>query len=110
MGRVFFLRRRFFVQRLLHVFRAARIFRALGARQRTQHQVDGAAHQLGREIGMAERLDRGDEFLDDLEADLGVRHFAAAKFQRDFHLHVFAQEIDRVLHLDAEVVRVNARA
>ena len=50
------------------------------------------------------------KFIDDLEADFGVRHFAAAKFQRDLHLHVFAQKIDGVHQLDAEVVRVNARA
>ena len=50
------------------------------------------------------------KFIDDLKADFGVRHFAAAKFQRDLHLHVLAQKIDRVRQLDAQVVRVNARA
>ena len=65
---------------------------------------------LGVKIGMAEGRDVGDEFVDDLEADFGVRHFAAAKLERDLHLHVFAQKIDGVLQLDAEVVRVNARA
>jgi hypothetical protein len=40
----------------------------------------------------------------------GVRHFAAAEFERDLHLHVLAEKIHRVRDLDAEVVRVNARA
>ena len=54
--------------------------------------------------------DVGQKFIDDLEADLRVRHFAALELERDLDLHVFAQKIDRVLKLDAEIMRVDARA
>ena len=58
---------------------------------------------------MAVGRDVGDEFFDDLEPDLGVGVFAAAKFQRDLHLHVFAKKINGVRGLDAEIMRINAR-
>ena len=94
----------------LAIFFRVRIFGAFVARERADHQVDGAAHELGLEIGMPERRDFRDEFIDDLEADLRVRHFTAAKFQSHLDLHVFAQKTDGVHDLDAEVVRINARA
>lgn len=99
-----------FVRLVQFRIRRARILGAFVTRQRTDHQIDSATYELGREIGMAERRDLFDELLDDLKADFGVRHFATTKFQGDFHLHVFAQEIDGVLHFDAEIMRVNARA
>ena len=58
---------------------------------------------------MPVRRDFGEEFLDDLETKLRVRHFASAEFQHDFDLHVLAEKINRVHHLDTEVVRINAR-
>ena len=83
---------RLFVIRFFFFLDGARIFRAFVARQRADHQVDGAPTSLGLKIGMAERRDVGDEFFDDLEADFGVRHFAATEFERDLDLHVFAQK------------------
>src|ERR1017187_8522636 len=59
---------------------------------------------------MAIGHDFSEKFVDDLKADFGMRHFAPAEFQRDFHFHVLAQKINRVRDLDAEVVRVNPRA
>ncbi len=87
-----------------------RILGALVARQRADHHVDAFADELGREIGMAVWRDLREKFVDDLKADFGVSVFAAAKFQRDLHLHVLAQKADRVFQLDAKVMRINARA
>jgi hypothetical protein len=50
------------------------------------------------------------EFFDLLKSKFLVRHFAPAKTQRDFHLHVFAQEVDGVAQLHSEIVRVDLRA
>jgi hypothetical protein len=49
-------------------------------------------------------------FLHLLEAEFLVRQLAAAEAQGDFHLHVFTQEIDRVLLFDSKIMRVNVRA
>ncbi len=86
------------------------IFGALVARQRAAHHVDAAPDEFRRKIGLAVKRDLGQKFVDDLKADFGVRHFAPAEFQRDFHFHVLAQKINRVRNLDAKVVRVNPRA
>jgi len=51
-----------------------------------------------------------DETFDLLETVFLVRHFAAAKFQGDLHLHIFAEEFDGVMHFDAEIMRINAGA
>lgn len=86
------------------------IFAAFVPRQRADHYVDAPTNEFRRKIGMAVGCYIGKKFVYDGEADLGVRHFAAAKFQGDLHLHVFAQKINCVRQLDAEVVRINARA
>ena len=88
----------------------ARMFGAFVARQRADHQIDGFAHEFGCEIGMTVGRDFVNEFVDDREADVSMRHFAmTAKTQDDFDFHVFAQEINGVRDFDAEVVRVNER-
>ena len=62
------------------------------------------------EILVAVRGDFRQELLHDLETEFGVGHFAAAEFQGDLDLHVFAEEIHGMLDFDAEIVRVNFRA
>ena len=90
-------------------FSRVRIFPAFVPRQRADHHVDAAPDELRLKIGMAEGRDGGEKFFDDLKTEFLVRHFPAAEFEHDLHLHVLAQKIDRVLDFDAEVVRVNAR-
>jgi len=94
----------------LAVFCLVRIFAAFVARERADHDVDAPSDEFWRKIGMAVSCDVGEEFVDDGKSDLGVRHFPSAKFQRDLDLHVLAEKINRVGELDAEIVRVNARA
>ena len=91
-------------------FARARVFCAFVARQRADHHIDAAPDEFRFEVGMAVGRQFGEKFTDDLESEFRVRHFASAEFQRDFHLHVLAQKINRMADLDAEVVRVNARA
>jgi hypothetical protein len=86
------------------------ILGAFVAGQGADHHVDAFADELGLKIRMAEWRDVLEEFLDDLETKLRVLHFAAAEFQRHFDLHVFAEEIDRVRRLYAEIVRIDSRA
>ena len=88
----------------------AGVFGALVAGQRADHQVDGLAHELRLEIGMPERRDFRDEFVDDLKPDFGMGHFTAAKLEGDLDLHVLAEEIHGMHDLDAEIVRIDARA
>ena len=95
---------------LRFTFRGARVLRPFVARERGDHQVNSPAHELGRKIRMAKRRDFSEELVDDFKADFGMRHFAAAEFERHLHLHVLAQEVHRVFHLDAKVMRVNAGA
>jgi len=65
---------------------------------------------LGWKSGWPKGAISARNFFDDVKADFRVRHFASAKFQRDFDFHVFAKKINGVRQLDAEVVRINARA
>ena len=91
-------------------FHHPRIFRAFIARERADHQIDGAANQFGREIGMTKRGNLFDEFVDDLKTDFGMGHFPAAKFQRDFDLHVLAEKINGMRDFDPQIMRINPRA
>ena len=50
-----------------------------------------------------------DESLDHLKPEFFVGHFPPAEPERDLHLHFFAQEIDGMAQLDAEVVWINRR-
>jgi hypothetical protein len=84
------------------------IFPALVSRQRADHHVDAAPDELRLKIGMAKGRDGFDKFFDDLKTEFLVRHFPAAEFERDLHLHVLAQKTSRMLDLDAEIVRINA--
>src|SRR2546423_12111459 len=59
---------------------------------------------------MAEGCDVGEKFLDDLKANLGMGHFAAAKFQSHFYLHVLAEKVDGVPDLNAQVMRIDLGA
>ena len=79
------------------------------ARERTDHQVDGSPIEFRLKIGMAIRSDVSEEFLDDLEPEFRVGHFAAADLERDLDLHVLAQEVDRVADFNPEIVRVDLR-
>ena len=86
-----------------------RIFGALIAGQRTDHHVDAAANELGVKIGMAVRRNLGQKLLHHPKAEFLMRHLAPAEFKHDFHFHVLAEKINRVLDFDAEVMRVNTR-
>jgi hypothetical protein len=80
------------------------------ARQRTDHHVDATANEFGFEIGMAKGRDFGKEFVNDPKTDLCMGHFAPAEFEGDFHLHILAEKINRVLDFDAEIVWINLGA
>jgi hypothetical protein len=102
--------------RLMRFFRRARLVRRAGvfgplvSRQRSDHHDDVSAVELGLKIRMAKRRNLAQKFSDHFKSDLGVGHFAAPEFQRHFHLHILAQEIDRMGNLDAQIMRIDARA
>src|SRR5688572_21032642 len=75
---------------LLH----AGVFSAFVAGQRTEHEVDAFAHELGREIRVAVGSDFFDELLDLAKSNLLMRHLAAAKAQGHLYFHLLAKEID----------------
>ena len=54
--------------------------------------------------------DQFDELVDDLKTDFGMGHFPAAKFQRDFDLHVLAEKINGMRDFDPQIMRINPRA
>lgn len=56
---------------------------------------------------MAKRSYCLEKFVNNLEAELRVGHFASAEFEGDFHLHIFAEEVNRMLDFDSEIVRVD---
>src|SRR5689334_15043412 len=58
---------------------------------------------------MAKGSDFLQKFINNLEANLRVGHFASAEFEGDFYLHILAKEINRVLDFDAEIMRINLR-
>jgi hypothetical protein len=58
---------------------------------------------------MTPRGYRRNELLHLLKTEFLVRHFAPAKLQSDFHLHVFAQEIDGMAQLHAKIMRIDLR-
>ena len=82
---------------------------ALVRRQRGKHDVDLLAVQLGRGIGMAHRLQLLQRAVHDLEAHLGVGHFAAAEFQAELHLVAVVEEFLGVAELGLEIVVLDAR-
>jgi hypothetical protein len=88
----------------------ARVFGALVPGERSDHDDDVAAIELGFEVGLPIRRDLGDKFFNDIKTDFRVGHFAATEFEGDFDFHVFAQEINGMHELDAQVMGINARA
>jgi hypothetical protein len=56
---------------------------------------------------MAERGEFLDEALDDLDAEFLVSHFAAAKPEGGFDLHVIAEKIDGMTEFHAEVMGID---
>ena len=75
--------------------------------QGADHHVQPTSQELGRSVGMAKGRHFFDESLDRFESKLLVGHFAAAEFERDLDLHVFAQEIDPARHFYAKIVGVD---
>ena len=80
------------------------------SRQRTEHHRNALAEQFRRRVRVSVWRDLAEESLDLLKAQFRMGHFAAAKFQGDFHLNFVAEEINSMAQLNAEVVRINARA
>ena len=86
----------------------AGVFGAFVAGQRAEDDAEVAvARHFGRRIRLAIRGDVFDELVDHLEADFFVRFLASAKAQLDANFHVIAQELDGVVSLGRQVVRVN---
>lgn len=56
---------------------------------------------------MAKGSDFLQKFINNLEANLRVGHFASTEFEGDFDLHILAEKINRVLDFDAEIVRID---
>ena len=56
---------------------------------------------------MTPRFDLLDERLDRLQPDMFGAQFLAAEAKDDLHFHIFAQEIDRVVQFEGEVVRID---
>ena len=59
---------------------------------------------------MTEGGDFAGEFFDLLKTDFLVGHLAAAELEHDLHLHFFAEEIDGMGQLHAEIVQLDFRA
>ncbi len=59
---------------------------------------------------MTERSYCFKKFVDDLETELCMGHFASAEFEGDFHLHILAEKVNGVLDFDAEIVRIDLGA
>ena len=79
------------------------------ARERADHDIDGASIELGLKIRVTVSGDVGEEFFNNLEPDVGVLHFAAAELERDFDFHVLTEEPNGMIDFNAEVVRVDFR-
>ena len=103
------LRMRLWRRSVTACFRLLGIPGAFIPRQWADHHVNAAANQFRFEIGMAKGSDLGKEFVNDLKTDFCMGHFASAEFEGDFHLHILAKEINRVLDFDAEIMRINLR-
>ncbi len=58
---------------------------------------------------MPVRSDLLDEFFNDLEPKLLVRHLAAPESERHFHFHFLAKEINGMTQLHPKVVGINRR-
>ena len=69
------------------------VFGSFIARQRTDHEIDAFADQLGRRIGMPVRRHFLDEFFHLLKSDFSVSHLASTKPKRHLHLHLFTEKI-----------------
>ena len=88
----------------------ARILGALVAGQRGEDDVQVAvAEHLGGRIRLAIEGDVLDELVHHLEADFLVRLLAPVEAQLDADFEVLAEELDGVVALDGQVVRVNGR-
>ena len=85
-----------------------RVAAAFVAGQGAQDDVEIpiAKHLRGR-IRVAVKGDIFDEFVDHLEADLLVRFLAATKAQFDPDFHIVAKELDGMVPLHCEVVRID---
>ena len=88
-------------------FALMRIPGSLVPRERADHDVDAASDQLRLEILVAVRGDFIEEFVYYLKTNFRVRHFASAKLEMYFDLHILAQESDRVLDFHSEIVRID---
>jgi hypothetical protein len=92
------------------VFWLPGVFRPLVSRQWAEHHIDGSANQFWGRIRMPEGGNVFKKSPDQLKPEFGVRHFAPAKLEHNLHLHLFAEEIDRVARLDPQIMRVDFRA
>jgi len=80
----------------------------LGLRVDEDDDASAGFARLG--VTTSPRLDLLDERLDGLYADVFRAKFLAAKTQDHLDLHAFAEEVDRVVQLECEIVRINVRA
>jgi len=91
-------------------FVLTRVFSAFGAGQRAKHDVDTLANELWIGVGMPERCEALDEFVDLLKTKLFVGHFSSAETESHLDLHVLAKKINCVLQFDPEIVGINVGA
>lgn len=108
--RAVFVRVPLFFVAVLGFLTCFRVFGPFGFRQGGEHHVDATADQFRFEVGLAVGSEFGDKFLDDLEAEFLMGHFTSAEAEAGLDLHVFAEESNGVVDLDAEVMGVDTRA
>ncbi|SVA39444.1 uncharacterized protein METZ01_LOCUS92298, partial [marine metagenome] len=87
-----------------------RMWRPLVLGLRIDEDDDAAAGFARLCVTTSPRLDLLYERLDGLHADMFRAKLLAAETQDHLDLHAFAKEIDRVVQLECEVVRVDVRA
>ncbi len=92
------------------ISRLVGMFGAFIAGQRTDHHVDATTNQLGLEIRMSIGINFAQEFIDYLETNFRVGHFAASELEGDLDLHVLAQKVNGMLDFYAQVMRINLGA
>jgi len=92
----------------LPVLPLTRGFRALVPWQRAEHNVQvPVAQHLGGRIRVAVEGEVSDEAIHDLVADFFVGFLTAAKAQLHPYLKIVAEELDRVIAFDRQVVRID---
>src|SRR5687768_1313753 len=88
-------------------FKVVRLFSAFFSRKRSDQDVEVAVseHFRGR-IRMTVCSDGHDKTIDNLESEFFMRFLAAFKTKLQAHFGVIAKELDCMVHLGLEIVRV----